>query len=429
VKENTDERDCRAVSTGRGSVHQRVHEVPDAAWDNPAPCEGWDARDVVRHLVEWLPAFMDAAGGPPISVGPSVDDDPTGAWDALNTSVQSLLDDPVASAAEISHPQAGTHRLDDAVATFFLGDVVVHTWDLARAAGLDETLDPKLRTTCSSAWSPLDEMLRASGQYGPRVDVGADADEQTKLIAFTGRQPRTDTRRDTEWSTSSGGARVADLQLVDPTTNPYLSDASQRSIARSTPPSSKSWATSRDCGRVHPQRSEPEVLSARQLHVPDGGRRHAARASGSKTAKPGTRTASCARTASRRRSGRQGALRRDHDASVRRPVAARPRSRPGLPIKLDAFITIATGHLARAEEGAPAYEVSPELETIGRFDFAGGLAKGLTAPEASTRAPASSSCSATTSRRSSSPGRSWRPTAPWRTPKRRSTAGPQLHDP
>jgi hypothetical protein len=36
---------------------------------------------------------------------------------------------------------------------------------------------------------PLDEMLRASGHYGPRVEVPADADEQTRLIAFTGRHP------------------------------------------------------------------------------------------------------------------------------------------------------------------------------------------------------------------------------------------------
>ncbi len=29
----------------------------------------------------------------------------------------------------------------------------------------------------------------ASGHYGPKVEVPADADEQTRLIAFTGRQP------------------------------------------------------------------------------------------------------------------------------------------------------------------------------------------------------------------------------------------------
>jgi hypothetical protein len=35
----------------------------------------------------------------------------------------------------------------------------------------------------------MDEVLRQSGHYGPRVDVADDADTQTKLIAFTGRQP------------------------------------------------------------------------------------------------------------------------------------------------------------------------------------------------------------------------------------------------
>ena len=36
---------------------------------------------------------------------------------------------------------------------------------------------------------PRDQVLRASGQYGPRVEVPVDADAQTKLIAFVGRQP------------------------------------------------------------------------------------------------------------------------------------------------------------------------------------------------------------------------------------------------
>lgn len=168
---------------------ERADEVADNAWDNPAPCEGWVARDVVRHLVEWVPAFLADAGGPPLVVGPSVEDDPAGAWHALNDGIQSLLDDPAASATELHHPRAGTHRLDDAIGTFVLGDVLVHTWDLARAAGLDETLDPEVVHDMLAGMEPLDEVLRASGQYGPRVDVPADADEQTRLIAFTGRHP------------------------------------------------------------------------------------------------------------------------------------------------------------------------------------------------------------------------------------------------
>jgi uncharacterized protein (TIGR03086 family) len=167
----------------------RTRAVPDGAWENPAPCEGWAARDVVRHLVEWVPAFFAAAGAPPLPAGPSVDEDPAGAWAALDAGLQSFLDDPELSARIINHPYVGQHRLDDAIGTFVLGDVVVHTWDLARATGLDETLDAEIVHDMLVGMEPLDEMLRESGQYGPRVEVAADADEQTRLIAFTGRQP------------------------------------------------------------------------------------------------------------------------------------------------------------------------------------------------------------------------------------------------
>jgi hypothetical protein len=34
-----------------------------------------------------------------------------------------------------------------------------------------------------------DEQMRQSGHYGPRVEIADDADEQTRLIAFTGRRP------------------------------------------------------------------------------------------------------------------------------------------------------------------------------------------------------------------------------------------------
>lgn len=37
---------------------------------------------------------------------------------------------------------------------------------------------------------PMDEVLRASGEYGPKVEVPADADAETRLMGFIGRDPR-----------------------------------------------------------------------------------------------------------------------------------------------------------------------------------------------------------------------------------------------
>lgn len=163
--------------------------APQAAWDNPAPPEGWTARDVVGHLVDWFPPFLAAGANITLPVGPSVDDDPLAAWRVLSDGVQAVLDDPTTSARWFEHAQAGRHPLDQAIGMFMLGDVVLHTWDLARAVGGDDTLEPDEVGPMLSGMEPLDDVLRASGHYGPRVAVADDADAQSRLIAFTGRDP------------------------------------------------------------------------------------------------------------------------------------------------------------------------------------------------------------------------------------------------
>lgn len=37
---------------------------------------------------------------------------------------------------------------------------------------------------------PMDEVLRSSGQFGPRVPVPDDAGAQTRLLGFIGHDPR-----------------------------------------------------------------------------------------------------------------------------------------------------------------------------------------------------------------------------------------------
>ena len=167
---------------------RRVREVPDGAWDNPAPCEGWVARDVVRHLVEWVPSFLPAGTGIDRAVIPPVEDDPVGAWEALAGGLQAALDNPTVAGSEFDS-RAGRHTVEGAIGLFILPDILIHTWDLARATGLDETLDTGEVRDLLAGMEPHDEMLRQSGHYGPRIEVPADADEQTKLIAFTGRRP------------------------------------------------------------------------------------------------------------------------------------------------------------------------------------------------------------------------------------------------
>ena len=68
-------------------------------------------------------------------------------------------------------------------------DVFLHTWDLARATGQDDRMDPELCAGLVEGMVGMEELMRSSGQYGPRVPVPDDADPQTRLLGFIGRDP------------------------------------------------------------------------------------------------------------------------------------------------------------------------------------------------------------------------------------------------
>jgi uncharacterized protein (TIGR03086 family) len=168
----------------------RAVSVPAAAWDNPAPCDGWVARDVVHHLVEWMPGFLSEhwdVAFPPVAV----DTDPVGAWTTVSDTIGAALDDATLVQSE-RDTQAGRKSFEGAVSMLCIPDILVHTWDLARATGLDETLDADevhaYLADVEQMGDAMDRQMRESGHFGPRVDVPADADEQTRLLAFLGRR-------------------------------------------------------------------------------------------------------------------------------------------------------------------------------------------------------------------------------------------------
>jgi uncharacterized protein (TIGR03086 family) len=159
-----------------------------ADWDVPAPVEGWVARDVVRHLVTWLPGFLHSRGLPALPGGPPVEADPVNAWQAHADGVQALLEGPDAGLA-FEDPFLGAQRLGELVDRIYTADVFMHTWDLARATGQDDTLDEETCAAMLAGMEPIEEVMRSSGQYGARVEVPADAGAQTRLLGFIGRDP------------------------------------------------------------------------------------------------------------------------------------------------------------------------------------------------------------------------------------------------
>lgn len=165
----------------------RVRSVPEGAWENASPCEGWTARDVVRHLTDWIPGFFGAQGVefPPV---PSVDDDPVAAWETVQAAIAGALADPELAGKPVETPFS-TQSLAETVDMIVIGDVFTHTWDLARATGQDEALDgEQLQRMVASIGDMPEEVMRAGGMFGPRLDVADDADDQTRYLAYVGRR-------------------------------------------------------------------------------------------------------------------------------------------------------------------------------------------------------------------------------------------------
>ena len=145
---------------------------------------------MVRHLVEWFPSFLENGAGITLPHGPDADEDPVAAWQVHSDAVQALLDDPGTADKVLSNRHIGDVPLPEAIDRFYTSDVFMHTWDLARGAGLDDRLDAgRVRRPCWPGWSRMADMLAASGQYGPRVPVPDDADAQTQMLGLIGRDP------------------------------------------------------------------------------------------------------------------------------------------------------------------------------------------------------------------------------------------------
>jgi uncharacterized protein (TIGR03086 family) len=66
-------------------------------------------------------------------------------------------------------------------------DALIHSWDLARGIGADETLDAELVQLVYERTLPIAEQLQETGMFAPPVPVPEDAPLQAKLLALFGR--------------------------------------------------------------------------------------------------------------------------------------------------------------------------------------------------------------------------------------------------
>jgi uncharacterized protein (TIGR03086 family) len=165
---------------------RRVRAVPAEKWDAQSPCEGWVARDVVAHVVRNHRSMAAAATGAEAQEV-AADEDPGRSWSEAYARMRTLSQDRDALSRPVSGP-GGPVPFEEALGSLVSMDTHIHTWDLARAVGGDERLDPDVVRLAWEMLQPMDAMIRQPGIFGPKLDPPPDADEQTKLLYFLGRR-------------------------------------------------------------------------------------------------------------------------------------------------------------------------------------------------------------------------------------------------
>jgi uncharacterized protein (TIGR03086 family) len=169
-----------------GAFAAKIDAVPADRWDAPSPCEEWKAIDVVRHVTE-TPGMFFGFIGKEIGELPSVDDGPAIAFAVTRAKVQAALDDPEVAGTEFEG-FFGKQTFAEAIDRFICFDLLVHGWDLARATGIDEAMDPADVARLDEAARQFGDKMRGPGAFGPEVEAPANADQQAKVLAYLGRE-------------------------------------------------------------------------------------------------------------------------------------------------------------------------------------------------------------------------------------------------
>jgi hypothetical protein len=131
-------------------------------------------RAVVARLHEAEPLEVD------------VDGDLLSQWFASTHEVTEAVNDKT-RASKIVGGMFGEQSFEALVARLVCTDLLVHTWDLARATGQDEHLDPDSVSNSQDSLGSIDAAIRAPGGFSGKIDPAPGSDDQTRFLNFCGR--------------------------------------------------------------------------------------------------------------------------------------------------------------------------------------------------------------------------------------------------
>jgi uncharacterized protein (TIGR03086 family) len=147
-------------------------------------CDEWDVRTLINHMLDTQNYFAGVARGdsarPPSSAPPDlVGQDPVAAFERARADVLTAFGAP--GVLEKTGPSLG----------IAFSDMLLHGWDVAKSTGQDTAMPDGLADAAFKMIHGRFTDEQRKGVFKPEIAVAADAPAQTKLLAYTGRDPST----------------------------------------------------------------------------------------------------------------------------------------------------------------------------------------------------------------------------------------------
>jgi uncharacterized protein (TIGR03086 family) len=164
-------------------------------WHGPTPCSEWDVRELVHHLLYeqvWVQPMLEGQTIERVGdqfEGDLMGDDET-RWPGLFASSAQAAHASVAQPGALErtvHLSFGDASGQEYV-TQLIADLAIHAWDLARATGQDDALDPEV-VALLLPWTETNvDLLAGSGMFGHPVTCGPGTPDDVRLLALMGRK-------------------------------------------------------------------------------------------------------------------------------------------------------------------------------------------------------------------------------------------------
>jgi uncharacterized protein (TIGR03086 family) len=172
----------------------RVRQVGEGEWTSATPCAEWDVYRLVNHVVVGGGRYARLVRGGTRDdfiaerqidalVGGAVP-----AWEANRAECAAAFAEP--GALERIVPFSTGDIPGSRLLSIRIVEVAVHTWDLARALGLDESMDPALAAFALTAFVENGLPRGAGGvPFFEEPTTGSAASDLDRLLRLAGREP------------------------------------------------------------------------------------------------------------------------------------------------------------------------------------------------------------------------------------------------